>query len=191
MLSEYSEGRKALEYYNEHQDLSSVYRGYITHCLVDFYSDRFGGLKVQDFDLISDQIVEYFPRELKDTYYRRVNGKENNLKRKITTKIKLVDRYYNGNRSSKKRRTSTIAGPEANINEPIVQIDENLELLVPFKLQLLYNKEDNFNTKDTWNRSFPLRRKDFQSNKTGSDILNEWPIIRCSFGDKLVKTYMK
>lgn len=68
-----------------------------------------------------------------------------------------------------------------------VEIVPNNEELEQLKLVLLYNKEDTPETRAHWQSSFELRKRDFGSNKSTTELLHEWPIIKTSFGDKLVK----
>lgn len=63
ILKEYAEGRKVLVHYSKEKNITPVLRGYIVHCLVDFYMEQFNAINSTQFEYISEKIVETFQDE--------------------------------------------------------------------------------------------------------------------------------
>ncbi|XP_011858271.1 PREDICTED: uncharacterized protein LOC105555840 [Vollenhovia emeryi] len=182
-------GQAILSLYCSKGELDSACQIFLVDIIVQHFLniEPFRRLTNDDFDSISNDIIEVFPKEVKETYYippiRKCNSKDN---RCSVARGKLVDKYKN---KITFLRTAGIL-PRCRIRKGFCE--NNVEELNSADLIWLENNLDPWEEViEKWDKTFSSRQKIFMSQENVKQILLKCPIIKNSKGFLLIENDFK
>ncbi|XP_070071050.1 uncharacterized protein [Drosophila takahashii] len=155
--------------------LEPSHRKLISNLICDFLISNGIDWQPRRFKEISEQLVEMFPTEVKETYYLQIKNKK--------AGGVLCCRYRNS--LAKRRVLESTVNIEDDGDEPADEENDNYNNNAKYWLKC--NVAPLNIVKEHWEHTFSERKLSIQTgSKNLNAILEEWPILRQSFGHELI-----
>ncbi|KAL5288809.1 hypothetical protein ACFFRR_009178 [Megaselia abdita] len=171
------EGEYIIEYYEKHEHLTYSLRKKIVHILVRFFIKNQIWLGRTDFPKVTQMITSYFKDEDEEFFYNHPVGSRKGPQGILfsrwsnqTYHLRLHNLMgYKNKKPSTRNANRTSTSAAASLEPTSNEIDA-----INF---LKTNKTPWSVVEEKWEETFPIRKKDFQDEKTMKEILSKFPIL--------------
>ncbi|XP_075165203.1 uncharacterized protein LOC142237695 [Haematobia irritans] len=177
-------GRNVLKFYEKNNYLEYNFRKQLSNCIVEHLLENNIITSPRLFERLAQSIAKFFPTETKDIYFVYKKGRKPGGS--------LYSKYHN----AKLRKCGLMPfldtcrkSPPVEKNDENRNSGENYPSDEDAKIHqdwLKFNIEPYEDVLERWKKSFHIRQKCIQEKNSLHNIFDEWPVLKQSFGYKLI-----
>ncbi|XP_075148254.1 uncharacterized protein LOC142229060 [Haematobia irritans] len=185
ILNKSMKGKHVLKFYENNNVLDFTFRNELTNCIVEYLLETKVFTSPRLFERLAYSVSKKFPSESKDIYFIHKKGRKPGGK--------LYSKYHNSlgklrkaglwSHKNPQKRNRNEYEEENEIVDELYSQDDDCQI---YKDWLKFNIEPFDKVLDSWKRSFNMRHNFIKERNTLTSIIEEWPILKQSFGYKLI-----